>query len=81
MYTLYTCIYPNASYRFFDGKCHDQLKARLERIRELRHALAADQFVMYYEPRVNLVDGSLTSLEALVRRMHPAICRCRSCAS
>lgn len=59
------------SYRFFDGKFHDQLKARLERIRELRHALAHDQFVMYYEPRVNLADGSLASLEALVRWQHP----------
>jgi diguanylate cyclase (GGDEF)-like protein len=59
------------SYRFFDGKFHDQLKARLERIRELRHALADDQFVMYYEPRVNLADGSITSLEALVRWVHP----------
>jgi len=49
------------SYRFFDGRFHDQLKARLERIRELRHALADDQFVMYYEPRVNLADGSITS--------------------
>jgi diguanylate cyclase len=59
------------SYRFFDGKFHDQLKARLERIRELRHALAQDQFVMYYEPRVDLADGSITSLEALVRWVHP----------
>jgi diguanylate cyclase (GGDEF)-like protein len=59
------------SYRFFDGKFHDQLKARLERIRELRHALAHDQFVMYYEPRVDLADGSITSLEALVRWVHP----------
>jgi len=59
------------SYRFFDGKFHDQLKARLERIRELRHALAHDQFVMYYEPRVDLADGSITSFEALVRWVHP----------
>ena len=59
------------SYRFFDGKFHDQLKARLERIRELRHALAHDQFIMHYEPRVNLADGSITSLEALVRWVHP----------
>jgi len=59
------------SYRFFDGKFHDQLKARLERIRELRHALANDQFVMYYEPRVDLASGSITSLEALVRWVHP----------
>jgi diguanylate cyclase (GGDEF)-like protein len=59
------------SYRFFDGKFHDQLKARLERIRELRHALAHDQFVMYYEPRVDLADGTITSFEALVRWVHP----------
>jgi diguanylate cyclase (GGDEF)-like protein len=59
------------SYRFFDCTFHAQLKARLERIRELRYALADDQFVMYYEPRVDLADGSITSLEALVRWVHP----------
>jgi diguanylate cyclase (GGDEF)-like protein len=69
MYSVKT--HERGSYRFFDGKFHDQLKARLERIRELRHALAADQFVMYYEPRVDLADGSITSLEALVRWIHP----------
>ncbi len=69
MYSAKT--HERGTYRFFDGKFHDQLKARLERIRELRHALADDQFVMYYEPRVNLADGSITSLEALVRWIHP----------
>lgn len=59
------------SYRFFDGKFHDKLKARVERIQELRHALAHDQFVMYYEPRLRLADGSLSSMEALVRWNHP----------
>ena len=69
MYSVKT--HARGTYRFFDGKFHDQLKARLERIRELRHALANDQFVMYYEPRVDIADGSITSLEALVRWVHP----------
>jgi diguanylate cyclase len=60
------------NYRFFDGRFHDKLKARLERIRELRHALAYDQFVMHYEPRVSLAEGTITSFEALVRWMHPS---------
>jgi diguanylate cyclase (GGDEF)-like protein len=59
------------AYRFFDEKFHGELKARLERLRELQHALAHDQFVMHYEPRVRISDGAISSFEALVRWAHP----------
>jgi diguanylate cyclase (GGDEF)-like protein len=58
-------------FRFFDAKFHVELKERLERIRELRHALEHDQFVMHYEPRVRVAGGTITSFEALVRWVHP----------
>ncbi|MGZ5200912.1 MAG: bifunctional diguanylate cyclase/phosphodiesterase [Telluria sp.] len=58
-------------YRFFDVKFHDQLKHRLELVLELRQALARDQFIIYYQPRARLSDGAVSSMEALVRWVHP----------
>ena len=39
--------------------------------RELRQALAAEQFLVYYQPQINLSTGSVIGMEALVRWNHP----------
>jgi EAL domain-containing protein (putative c-di-GMP-specific phosphodiesterase class I) len=59
------------SYRFFEPHFHEALRERLEREFELRHAIAHDQFVMYYQPRVDISTGTTASMEALVRWAHP----------
>ena len=38
---------------------------------ELRNAVRKNQFELHYQPRVNLVSGELTGLEALLRWNHP----------
>ncbi len=43
------------------------------RPREVAQAIAADDLELYYQPIVNLVDGSLTGFEALVRWQHPRL--------
>src|SRR5689334_24510432 len=43
------------------------------RPREIAQAIAADDLELYYQPIVNLVDGSLTGFEALVRWQHPRL--------
>lgn len=45
--------------------------ARLQTVEELRTALAAGQFVMHYQPKVDLATGDVRSVEALVRWDHP----------
>ena len=44
---------------------------RLQTIEELRTALAAGQFVMHYQPKIDLDTGEVRSVEALVRWDHP----------
>ena len=54
---------------------HEELNRRLlERIRhehELQQALENDEFELYYQPKVNVVEGTIAGLEALLRWHHP----------
>jgi diguanylate cyclase (GGDEF)-like protein len=59
------------NYRFYDQKFYDTLRARLEQESELRHAIEHDQLIMYYQPRVDILTGTTSSMEALVRWEHP----------
>ena len=51
------------------------LNARLEQREELevglRHALVRDEFVLHYQPRIDLSSGRMIGLEALLRWQHP----------
>jgi diguanylate cyclase (GGDEF)-like protein len=44
---------------------------RLKTVEELRTALASDQILVHYQPKVDLATGEVTSVEALVRWQHP----------
>jgi diguanylate cyclase (GGDEF)-like protein len=51
------------------------LNARLEQREELevglRHALVRNEFMLHYQPRIDLATGRLIGLEALLRWQHP----------
>lgn len=59
------------NYHFYDEKFYEALRARRDQEAELRHAIEHDQFVMYYQPRIELSTGITSSMEALVRWVHP----------
>lgn len=59
-------------YRFYDLKFFEELRTRLELEAELRRAVESDEFVMYYQARVDILTNATTSFEALVRWEHPA---------
>ena len=39
----------------------------------LRDALECGQFVLHYQPKINLTTGAISGVEALVRWMHPVL--------
>jgi diguanylate cyclase (GGDEF)-like protein len=45
--------------------------SRLRTLQELRLALVSDQLVVHYQPKVSLLTGAVTGVEALVRWQHP----------
>jgi EAL domain-containing protein (putative c-di-GMP-specific phosphodiesterase class I) len=55
---------------FEDGMRH-RLQARTELERELRTAVEERQFCVHYQPVVDATTGCVTSVEALVRWLHP----------
>jgi diguanylate cyclase (GGDEF)-like protein len=59
------------SFRFFDPAFYEALRKELEYEQELRRAIEIDEFVIHYQPRMDLASNRTTSMEALVRWMHP----------
>jgi len=55
----------------FEGAIRQELESRLTLEAELAHAVARNEFEMFYQPQVRLADGGLIGAEALIRWRHP----------
>ena len=56
---------------YFDPVMDVLIQARRELELDLRKALAADEFELYFQPLVNLAEERITGFEALLRWRHP----------
>lgn len=56
---------------FYSDQLHQAVRHRMYLERDLRHALRNEQFQVYYQAKVNPVDGSIGGMEALLRWHHP----------
>ena len=57
--------------RFFDPSMSHTLQTRSQLKHSLIEALDKQQFVLYYQPKVDAFTGALCGMEALVRWVHP----------
>nr|WP_294518539.1 EAL domain-containing protein [uncultured Rhodopila sp.] len=59
------------TWRFFEPEMDAQMQIRRKLELDLRQALEAEQFEMYYQPVVSLETGRVVGFEALLRWQHP----------
>ena len=56
---------------FFERSMNAEIRRRMELERELHTALDEDQFLLHYQPQLDLKSGRIVGAEALLRWMHP----------
>ena len=58
-------------YHFFDAAHDSDVRNRHEQLQYIQNGLAQEEFVLYYQPKVNMRTGELLGLEALIRWRRP----------
>src|SRR6185295_13729343 len=53
-------------YLFYAPQMNARVAEQLKLENDLRRAVLEEQFVLYYQPRVDIMTGALTGLEALI---------------
>ncbi|APX92009.1 hypothetical protein BWR19_03065 [Halomonas sp. 1513] len=66
-----TRLRPGSTFHPYEPELSLAAQRRVILTRELRTALAEDQFELHYQPKVDLTTGEVIACEALIRWMHP----------
>ena len=68
---MYRAKEERADYRVFDPSMYERALGRLELESDLRRAVEAEEFVLHYQPIIDLGTGEVWGVEALARWEHP----------
>lgn len=58
-------------YRWFDLALDEKIQCREMQLARINQALVAGEFVLHYQPKVNMRTGVMVGVEALIRWNHP----------
>jgi len=59
------------TFQFYEHEMSLKAMQRLDLENQIRFALKNEEFLVYYQPKVNLISGQVQGMEALVRWQHP----------
>ena len=59
------------NFKLFTQKLNTEIKKRLKQENDLRSAIAGEEFVIHYQPKIDGLTERITGMEALVRWQHP----------
>jgi len=58
-------------YQFFKASIQNSALNRLSMESEMRKALERDEYVLFYQPQIDIESGKVVGMESLIRWMHP----------
>jgi diguanylate cyclase (GGDEF)-like protein len=61
------------NYKFFEQNMHVSAMQRQSIETNLRQALERREFILYYQPKIDLLSGAIVGVEALIRWQHPEL--------
>ncbi|ATQ78013.1 bifunctional diguanylate cyclase/phosphodiesterase [Massilia violaceinigra] len=61
------------NFQFYTPAMNDEAQERVRIESALRSALERNEFVLHYQPQVNLASGEIVGMEALIRWQHPEL--------
>ncbi|MEO5364147.1 MAG: bifunctional diguanylate cyclase/phosphodiesterase [Magnetococcus sp. DMHC-8] len=61
----------DCQYQYFSDEMQKGAKDRLQMVQEIRDGLEHGDFAVYYQPKIDLLTGTILGFEALVRWLHP----------
>lgn len=59
------------NYCFYLSKMQEKSLEQIKIVNDLRHAIDNNEFSLFYQPIINLINGKITGVEALIRWFHP----------
>jgi diguanylate cyclase (GGDEF)-like protein/PAS domain S-box-containing protein len=59
------------NYQFYVAEMHENATQRLQTETQLRQALERGEFLLHYQPKLDLASGTISGFEALLRWDHP----------
>lgn len=68
--------YGRSRYRYYNKSMQYQLERYMLIVKHLRHAIEANQFEMYYQPKIHIKTQKIAGMEALLRWNCPEVPHC-----